>query len=374
MEIKPRPPRICLISQRAIRKHAAWCSMYEFEDVISQVDDVERLDLRRGQGFAWRNRAVGSLVWRRIPYSTSLNPGFCPIKIESEYDLFVFPCINPFDLLYLNAIRGWKEKCRKKVCYMYEEWAGDVPGHRHLLSLLDGFDHVIFGWKSSAQAVQKVVNIPCSHLSPAADTLRFSPYPNPPQRSIDIYSLGRRVEALHTQLLETARTRELFYVYDTLPGECLQPSNHVQHRELFANLAKRTRFFLTYPAKVDRFEETRGLSEAGTRFYEAVAAGAVMVGRAPDSDAFKAEFNWTDSVINIGEHADELVSLMREFERHPGRFEQLCRTNSVEALKRHDWVYRWDDILRIVGESPTEKLALRKDRLSQLAQSALANP
>ncbi|HTG43100.1 MAG TPA: glycosyltransferase, partial [Verrucomicrobiae bacterium] len=348
--------RVCMISQRNIRKHAAWCSMYEFEDVVYETDSVHQIDLARGSGFPWRSKLVGSLAWRHIPFSARLNPGLREITVDGTYDIFFFPCINPWDLLYLNCIKGWKDQCRTKVCYIYEEWPGDVPGHDHLLKLLNDFDHVVLGWASSAVAVQKMVRVPCHHLSPAADTIRFSPYPEPPIRSIDIFSLGRRVEHMHKQLLKTAGDLGLFYIYDTLPGQHIQPDNHVEHRELFANIAKRSKYFITYPAKVDRFEETRGLSEPGTRFYEGVASGAVMVGQAPESPTFKREFGWSDSVIDIGEDINSLLDVFGRFSRAPFEYDLISKRNAAEALKRHDWMHRWEAILGILGASITPKL------------------
>jgi hypothetical protein len=368
-----RRTRVCMVSQRNIRKMAAWCSLYEFEDVIAEIDDVQRIDLAAGPAFPLRKRAVMSLVWRQYSsLSARINPGLRPVTIDTEHDLFFFGCINPWELLLLNGVRGWKERCRKKICYMYEMWAGVVPRYVHLLQLLNGFDHVIFGWESSARAVQKVVDVPCHHLSPAVDTVRFSPFPQAPPRSIDVYSLGRRVESLHRQLVERARAHNFFYVYDTIPGEYLQPNNHVEHRELFANLAKRTRFFLTYPAKVDRLEETLGISEAGTRFYEAVAAGAIMTGRAPDSAAFKSEFNWPDSVIPTADSVDDLIDLLVESERDPVRFAEASRRNSIEALRRHDWAHRWRDILALAGESVNNRWTRRTETLNQLTTAALS--
>jgi hypothetical protein len=48
------------------------------------------------------------------------------------------------------------------------------------------------------------------------DAIRFSPYPNPPARVIDVYSLGRRLDGLHRTLLKFTAERNMFYVYETL--------------------------------------------------------------------------------------------------------------------------------------------------------------
>jgi len=36
---------------------------------------------------------------------------------------------------------------------------------------------------------------------------------------------------------------------------------------------------------------------------------------------------------------------------------------------RHDWVYRWEAVLKAVGLEPTVELLQRKERLSRLAEA-----
>ncbi len=357
-----------MLSLRRVGQQAVWSVMSEFEDIIIEVDHVHRIDLKCAKGRYWRRRAVEGLVWRDLnPVFAKLNAGLQPVTLEREYDILAYVCLNPWDLLSLNAVRGWREKCRKKVCFIFEIWAGLISQYKPFLSLLKDFDHVFLGFKSSVPPVQKLTDTPCHFVPPASDTLRFSPYPNPPERSIDVFSLGRRSEKLHDELFEMAENREIFYVYDTIPGRLVQPIDQNQHRSLFANLAKRSRFFITYPAKVDQFEETQGMIEPGTRFYEGVATGAVLIGEAPHSEAFDRDFNWPDSVISIGERIDEFRDILSRYRRDPDTFNAVTRRNVREALKRHDWAHRWKEILEISGEIPSQELTKRLSRLDELA-------
>ena len=73
----------------------------------------------------------------------------------------------------------------------------------------------------------------------------------------------------------------------------MEPLDYRQHRELFANMAKRSRYFLVSPAKIDRTDETRGQVEIGHRYFEGAAAGAVMIGQA-------AEFRGLPKVVLLG--------------------------------------------------------------------------
>jgi hypothetical protein len=199
---------------------------------------------------------------------------------------------------------------------------------------------------------------------------RFTPFPNPPERSIDVYSMGRRIEALHEALLKKAARREIFYLYDTIPGLLIQPRDHRQHRDLVANCARRSRFFITYPAKVDAVAETRGQSEVGARFYEGAAAGAVLIGQAPTIPAFAKEFDWPNAVVDIGSTEESLLASLATFQADPGRAHALGRKNAIEAARRFDWGYRWREMLRATGLEPTSRLLQREKQLNQLAAMA----
>ena len=86
----------------------------------------------------------------------------------------------------------------------------------YLLDLLAEFDHVFVGVQHAVDEVSKIAGVPCRYLPLAADVLRFSPYPIPPPRTIDVCNIGRRSEVTHAALLRLARERRLFYYYDTV--------------------------------------------------------------------------------------------------------------------------------------------------------------
>jgi hypothetical protein len=367
------PARVCIVSLRGINKHAAWCSNYEFEDVIGDVDDVDLFTLEPGVAHARREWLSRRLIWRPglrhlTPY---VNPGLRKIKLQHRYDLFVFVCKNPSDLIYLSAVDGWKD-CKKRVCYMVEFYAGWAKEYAYHLSLLEGFDFVAQSFSSCVPAVAAASGRPCHAVPLGVDTLRYTPQPDPLPRSIDIYSMGRRVESAHDALLARARKRELFYIYDTIPGLNITPRDYVQHRELVANFGKRARFFIAYPAKVDTAEETRGASEVGARFFEGAATGAVLLGQAPTVQAFANDFNWPDALVDLGSTAESVNAFLATMARDADRYAAAGKRNAVEALKRFDWAYRWKELLRIAGLAPHPKLIERERTLNELAARAAA--
>jgi hypothetical protein len=372
---RPAQARVCLVSQRGVNHLAAWCSNYEFEDVICSVDDVDLFELSPGTAYDARKWVMRRMIWKPglrnlVPH---VNPGVQPITLEHDYDLFVYICSTPADLIYLAGIDGWKDRCRKKVCYIVEFFAGWTKEYAFHLNLLKQFDHVTFCFSGSVEAVQGAIDRPVHHVPLAADVLRFSPYPNPPERSIDVYSMGRRPESAHRALLELAARKEIFYIYDTIPGLLIQPRDHREHRDLVASFGQRARFFVAYPAKVDATHETRGQSEVGARFYEGAATGAVMIGQAPTVPAFAKDFDWPGAVIDIGLTDRSLDAALSPFLADPNLAARLGRRNAIEALRRFDWSYRWKDILRIAGLQASPRLDERLARLNQLAMVAEAS-
>jgi hypothetical protein len=291
------------------------------------------------------------------------------VTLKKDYEMFVFICMTPQDLLCLSAIKGWRERCRIKICYMTELWTNWLDKYDFQLGLLKDFDHNFLCFSGSVGALGGFLGQPCHHVPLGADVLRFTPYPKPPPRCVDVYSMGRRIPAMHEAFLKLAVKGQMFYIHDTIPSDFVQPANHRQHRDLVANIAKRSRYFVTYPALFGS-DETQGQSEVGARFFEGAAAGAVLIGQAPTSPAFTRDFDWPDVVIDVGTSEAEFVAATAKFGNEPERLAALSRKNAVEALRRFDWVYRWREILRIAGIETTPRLKEREKYLQQLAAAA----
>ena len=359
--------RVLLISIRRLNGHAAWCSNYEFEDVIRAVDDVDLLELRPTSRFALRQRVARSLAWRgRYPAFNRLNPGVAPVRLERDYDLLVFVCMNVWDLLYLNAVRGWRTRAKVKLCYMVELYTGFAQRHEHLVRRLAEFDHVVQSFVGNVATVGRIVGRPCHHVPLAADVRRFTPYPDPPRRVIDVLSVGRRAEPVHQALRRVAAARGLFYLHDSIPGPLVRPTSCGEHRDMLAGAAQRSRFFVAYPAKFGD-EESRGELEVGARYFEGAAAGAVLLGQAPTAASFRDDFPWPDAVVEARPDGGDVEAALARFDGRPGELERLGARNATAALRRHDWGHRWRSLLGIAGVAPLPALADRLRGLERLA-------
>lgn len=345
--------------------------LYEAQDVLVETDDVDLIDLNPADGFRLREKWQRRLLWRdKTKMLALMNPGLHSVQLGREYELFVAVCQNWWDLLYLNAIKGWEKLCKTSVCWIDEIWAAWVPRYRNWLHILNRFDHVVLNLQGSVEAVEKALQRRCHWVPYGIDAVRFSPYPNPPKRVIDIYSIGRRWDGVHRALLKKATGNRLFYIYDTVNVSDADLYDPWQHRELYSSIAKRSKFFLVAPAKMDFTLDTSGQNEVGTRYFEGAAAGAVLLGEKANCDSFSRLFDWPDSVIEIKRDGSDINEVLSSLLNQPERLRNIGERNCIESLLRHDWAYRWEAILSIAGLTPKPAMAAREKYLVRLADLA----
>jgi hypothetical protein len=370
-------PRVCMPTWRNFTRNANQCGLYEAQDVLIEMDDVDLIYLDRdtnwGRWFKetllefplYYNHFLDPYVLRKLMFP---NPRLKKIQLGRNYDVFVATCNAYWDLFLIGAIERWKDHCKVSVCWIEEIWAAGISNNKYLRHLLSQFDYIFIGCKGSTSALSKAINRPCYWVPGGIDALRFSPFPNPPARVIDVYSIGRRYKGIHREMIKAVERRELFYVHDTLANTATTAVyDHQQHRDLFANIAKRSHYFMVAPPKMDFLDETRGQVEVGSRYFEGAAAGAVMIGEAPDCEAYRELFGWPEAVIQIQPDGSDVMAVLGDLASDPERMTAISRRNNKETLLRHDWVYRWNEMFRVAGMEPSPRAAAREQRLKDIA-------
>lgn len=360
-------PRVLIFSQRNISSRVLFRrAHYEFEDIISQIDSAEIL-APRADLLNLRHTIAKQLAFHAPVFP---NPGIPAIKIKAHYNLFLAICGFPADLLMVNSVSNWKDTCDLSICLIDELWAKEIRHYRHFLRILEKFDVVMLYYSRSVDALSRQVGRRCVFMPPGIDTLLFCPWPEPPGRVIDVYSIGRRSEATHQQLLKMARDGGFFYLHDSIAGD--RAMNLIDHRVLLANIAKRSRYFMVNPGLIDRPDIRGDQIEIGNRYFEGSAAGSILLGEQPANAEFAKLFDWPDAVIHLPYDSRDIDSIIHELDQQPGRQETVRRNNVAQALMRHDWVYRWEAMLKIAGLEPMPQLLDRKERLRRLAEDVLS--
>ena len=358
-----------MLTSSSILHNAFRCGFFEAQDVLFEIDNVDLLELKPKKGCRTRQNFQKYFISKDFTKKiVSLNMAYHPIRLVREYDLFIVYLPVWTDLIQIPAVRHWKNHCKVSICWIDEFWASGVAKLKSYLSVLRDFDHIVLGLEGTVNVMHDAINLPCHWLPHGVDALRFGPYPNPPPRVIDIYSIGRIWDGVHKAFLNYTTKNGLFYIYDTFHAADTRIMNYRVHREMISNMIKRCRFFPVFPAKMDIKHQSKGQSEVGARYYEGSAAGAVMIGQVPDCGSFRKLFDWQDAVIEIRQDGSDVFDILTQLDSEPERLLEISRRNAIEALLRHDWVYRWKKILDIAGLPPAPELKIRENRLKKMAE------
>ena len=104
------------------------------------------------------------------------------------------------------------------------------------------------------------------------------------------------------------------------------------------------------------------------------AAGTVMIGEAPNCEAYRELFGWPEAVIQIHPDGSDVLAVLSNIGSDPERMETISRRNMKEALLHHDWVYRWNEMFRVAGIEPSPRMAARERRLRDMADFVAGAP
>ncbi|HWT23019.1 MAG TPA: glycosyltransferase, partial [Solirubrobacteraceae bacterium] len=336
-------PRTLLLSERGAESRKWHAFQYEFEDVIAAVDDVALLAppaMPEGR----RRRLLDRFYYATGRLDRVTSPALRPVRIVQHHELFFTTFSFVTDVPHLLRLGDLRKRCDIATCFFVELFSEHVDKYRRNLELLRRFefDRVYVFNPAPKDDIAEIVGCPVEFLPLGVDALQFSPYPSPPARTVDLYQFGRRSPVTHAAALEMARQEGAFYLYDTIFNVPLP--DYRAHRRLIAEQMKRSRYFFAYKASVDL---GRGAADdvLSARYFEATAGGAVLLGSAPATPEWDACFDWEDAVIEIPYEAHDLREIVADLDAQPERLERARMRNMVGALRRHDWVYRWAQVL-----------------------------
>jgi len=365
---------ILTLSMRRMADLVAFSSPYEFEDVVQSVTGADRIEATGLKALEFSRRSYKYM--RLLTGSRSLARRLAPspetLPLKREYDLFLPVFNHPHELYALSILPDWRQHCRLGACFIVELWPHLLPGY--LLELLAGFDHIFLGSHNTVAEVARISGRPCSYLPLGADVLTLAPYPNLPERVIDVCNIGRRSQVTHAALVALAKDRSIFYYYDTvaasgagLKQRTFHVDNPSEHRLLLASILQRSRYFIANRARINEPDFVARGDEISGRFYEGAATGTVMLGEPPRSEEFQRQFDWPDALIRMPFDAPQIGAFLQQLDRDPQHLERIRRDNVFHAARRHDWAYRIRTVFDTLGLPATDAMRARESKLQALA-------
>ena len=355
------PARTLVATYRHALPMVSRCATFEFEDVISEVDAVDWIDVNVKP---W-SRRIARLETMAPPLFAPFSTAHLPN--HRKYDLLFVSVHGAKDLCRMQPLSRFLASARTTACHVDEIWAHDIGRRIPELAQLRRFDMLFTACLGGVEALHEATGRPCYYLPPSVDALRFCPFPANHPRIIDVYLMGRHRRELHQALREATATGGRIYLFDTALWTTVYDAT--EHRLQLAAIAQRTKYFVVDVAKADRPGDTGPQQEIGTRYFEGAAAGSVLIGVVPRSAAFGKLFGWPDSVVPMESNPTGVTALLAELDADPDRVARIGRENAAQSLRLHDGVHRWEQILRAAGLAPLPALAARKKRLEERANS-----
>jgi hypothetical protein len=363
---------IFLSTSRLFLKRLFQAGFKEAQDVLAESAAVSMVPFQADGSLQAKEHVYWKLLYRDFTKRLIfMNPGLDVIEPARDCECLIHMCSTIYEIPYINALKSWRKRFKKTICWLDELWANRIPQYHSWLHILREFDYVFIGMKGTVRSLSDFLGKQCYYLPGGVDCLRFAPYPTSPERIVDIYSVGRRVETIHTSLVNLSSCENLFYLHDTAQNGDSEVADHVEHRRLYGNIAKRSRLFTVAPGKFDSRDETHGQVEVGFRYFEGAAAGAIMIGHAPPCEHFHELFDWNDPVIELSHDASSIRNTVRNLLANGEQCSEMSKQNTLHSLLRHDWVFRWKEIFRIAQMEPTNAMRARESQLKELADRIL---
>lgn len=201
----------------------------------------------------------------------------------------------------LDLYKGWERGAGKKILYLYDTLPGQYPVIERLFGN-DCWDLLITSFNDAAADLERLTGRKWHCLEQAADSRLFQPVPLD-QRPIHFSSYGRRYPALHEALKEFCAGNGLYYDYTTHDARHPVVDAPELYRQYAWHLAHSV-FTLSWPVELTNPARAGHLHPITCRWFEAAAAGTVMLGRKPANPAFDRWLG-TDMVVDIDPHADK---------------------------------------------------------------------
>lgn len=348
--------------------------LYEFLDVIA---GVERATLvapeAAAHGFPLKGRLVESVLpsngrlRNRLRKIVLAGQGgrFRPTRIEQDHDICLFVCQFVRDLPNLRRVKDWRRRSRFAAAFVLETWTPHLKQNAAALRVLDEFDHVFVLNASTIPALRHYTKTPISFLATGIDAMNACPVDAAPDRVIDILSLGRQTAGAHRRILDLAASKRLFYHFDVWSG--LEARDWRQVRDWNAALMQRSRFSVVWaPAEHLPISLPPGEAALSTRYFEGMAGGAILMGSRVNAPEFR-ELVGNEAVVEIAPDGSDFEQVFAALCAEPARLEIMRARNIATSLRRHDWAYRWGEVLEAAGMEPT---AAHRQRLAELAGRA----
>jgi hypothetical protein len=359
---------VSILSLREVRPIADFGGLHEAEDALVDAlgAGLYRVMLSSPR---FTRRPFNSPALRRVLNSSRL---VHPYRIEhyqhsgDPADVLLVLARDLADAAVLVGVPGWDRLGELVMLHIgvvterdlrrYPELVGQL--RRRVDALFSGTEMPPLGHLCSDR-LRTVAVVP-----PLLDVLAFPARPDD-ERTIDVFSPAARPPGQDRLLRHWASAHNGSYQQHI--GQLGAITSLAAHRRIFTTMATRSRLLLT---NFDRFDNRRraGLHrEVGGRFYDAMAAGCVLVGDLPTSSRQFAEYVAAAGPLTFPCDAQQLPDEVAEALTDHAASRRLGSLARAAALRHNDVAHRWAQMAALAGLPNSPGVEARIEQLAALA-------
>jgi hypothetical protein len=253
----------------------------------------------------------------------------------------------------LDLCQDWDRKVGFKILYLFDTMERQIPAIRKVLKSAK-WDLTISSFSGAVPHLEAATQRKW-HCVPQGVKLDRFRSPGETRRMIDFCSYGRRLERIQASLKRFCESAGLHYDYTTTAG--LRPDTKPQeHYTLYAWHLKHSIFNLCWPVELTTPGRVQSFSPITCRWFEAAAAGNVIVGKAP-RDAGFAELFGPDGVVEVNPELsdNDLQTVWRKLWGLRYAHLETARQRYRAYSSQWSWEARVRQILSLAGLEETTR-------------------
>lgn len=184
--------------------------------------------------------------------------------------------------------RGWDRNAGRTLLYLFDSFEAQVPQIRKLLAA-GRWDVLVTSFPAAVPMLERETGRRWHAVPQGVMPDRFHLLPEGEEPVIAFSSYGRRWPALHDAIKGFCQRKRLHYDYTVAAG--LQPNTDPRDNyDILAWHLRQSWFTVGWPVELTNPNRVRTFSPITCRWFEAAAAGAVVVGGPPTDPAFDELF------------------------------------------------------------------------------------
>ncbi len=269
---------------------------------------------------------------------------FSKQEFKISADILWYVLMGPEDYR-LDLYKDWDKNTKLKILYLFDTF----PSQYSLIKKLcdsQNWDILITSFSEAVDDLQKITGRKWNCVEQAAAADLFKPV-KLVERQIHFSSYGRRLPLLHKCLIDFCNSNDLYYDYTTHDGK--HPiSDPLDLYKQYAWHLMHSQFTFSWAVEITNPLRAGHLHSITCRWFEAAAAGTIILGKEPKNDSFEKYFG-TGTVVPIDySNTDSIFRQLEYVMANKSQLSDYSISLSRRLEKYNNWNERVHRILKLL--------------------------